>query len=213
MLIIQNFIFNPFLENTYILFDSEKKDAVVIDPGCYGEEEENEISNFIEKEKIKLKYLINTHCHIDHILGNNFIKRKYNPKFFIPKEDEFLLLKAKEQAEMFGFNLQTQLKPDDYLNEDLKIKIGNEDLNFIFTPGHTPGEFSIYIKSFSTCFTGDVLFKNGIGRTDLWGGNYDTLINSIQNKLFVLPDETIIYPGHGEKSTIGNEKKNSIFSE
>lgn len=212
MLIIKKFTFNPLLENTYILFDDEKKDASVVDPGCYGEEEENELSHFIEKEKIEIKYLINTHCHIDHILGNNFIKKKYNPKFFIPKEDEFLLLNANEQAMMFGFDSQTQPKPDDYLTEDLKIKIGGEDLNFIFTPGHTPGEFSIYLKNYSTCFTGDVLFKNGIGRTDVWGGDYNTLINSIRTKLFTLPEETIIYPGHGEISTIKNEMKNEFFS-
>jgi len=211
MLKIQKFVFNPFLENTYILFDNDSKDAIVIDPGCYNEEEEKELSEFISKEKLRINYLINTHCHIDHILGNYFVKEKYNPKFLIPEGDKVLLEKAEQQANSFGFEIKIPPKPDDYLTEDLVITIGNSDLNFLFTPGHTTGEFSIYIKDFSICFTGDVLFKEGIGRTDLWGGDYNTLINSIQNKLLILPEETIIYPGHGEKTTIENEIKYNPF--
>ncbi|MBI1932357.1 MAG: MBL fold metallo-hydrolase [Ignavibacteriales bacterium] len=209
MLKIKKFIFNPFQENTYLVWDVESKEALVIDPGCYNENEESQIIEFIIKENLILKYLINTHCHIDHVLGNAFIKNKFNCTFFAPELDMPLLNNLMSQSELFGFKAAKSPTPDKFITEDLKLNLGENYFTFLFTPGHTAGEFSILFDNF--CFSGDVLFLDGIGRTDLPGGDYNTLINSIIKKLLVLPDNTEVFPGHGDKTTIGYEKLNNPF--
>ncbi len=211
MLKLQIFVFNPFSENTYLLWDEASGDGAVIDPGCSIEAEEKQLADFIEDKGIKLKYLLNTHCHIDHIFGNPFIKDNYSVEFVIPEKDEFLFELAQEQANMFGVNLNPMPKPDSYFSEDRKLFLGKEELSFLFTPGHTPGEYSIYDKNGKRCFTGDVLFLEGVGRTDLWGGDYNTLMNSIKTKLFALPGEVTVYPGHGPESSINYEIKNNPY--
>lgn len=211
MLIVKKFTFNPFLENTYIIYDDQFQEAAIIDPGCYNRDERQLIEEFIDNKKLLLKYLINTHCHIDHIFGNSFIKEKYNPVFMAPPEDLFLLDLMVEQGKLYGTELIPSPKPDILISEDEEIKIGSSAGKFLFTPGHSPGEFCLYFESEKICFTGDVLFKGSIGRTDLWGGDYNTLINSIRNKLFVLPDEIRIYPGHEADSTIGKERNHNPF--
>lgn len=211
MLNIKEFIFSPFDVNAFVVWDEASKESAIIDPGCYSNEEKNKLEKFIAEKELKVKYLFNTHCHIDHIFGNAFVKTKFNPEFIIPKEDLFLLEMGEEQGKMFGLELDKQPEPDDYFSEEKILSLGEISFSFIFTPGHTPGEFCIYSEKEKICFTGDVLFKEGIGRTDLWGGNYSTLINSIKNKLFALPDDVKIYPGHGEASTIGYEKSNNPF--
>jgi len=208
---IQKFTFNLFSENTFVLWDDESKESAIVDPGCSDLSEEQELESFITDNKLKVKYLINTHCHIDHILGCEFVKKKYNPIYFAPELDLPLIENAKMQASFVGMDFSTSLKPDEFLYEETKLSLGRSELEFLFTPGHTPGEFCIYIPEINSCITGDVLFNESIGRTDLWGGNYDTLIESINNKLLTLPDETKIFPGHGESSTIGSEKKNNPF--
>lgn len=169
------------------------------------------ITQFILSNRLSPKYLINTHCHIDHVLGNNFIKNRFDIEFLIPEEDEFLF----EVHYTNSFGLRTEQlkfpKPDRYLNENLNLMLGNDELKLLYTPGHSPGEYCIYLSEASACITGDVLFREGIGRTDLWGGNYSLLMNSITTKLLTLPDSTIIYPGHGPESTIGYEKMNNPF--
>ncbi len=211
MLKVQKFVFNPFFENTYIIWNETVKDGIVIDPGCYGKKEENELAVFIDKQKLNIKHIINTHCHIDHILGNHFLMQKYKVDLFIPENDLELLENASSQAAMFGIDYDFLISKPNFITEEININIGEDEINFLFTPGHTKGEFCLYCKQQKICFTGDVLFKESIGRTDLWGGDYNTLINSIRNKLLVLPNETIIFPGHGESSTIEYEKNNNPF--
>ncbi len=211
MIRIKSFVFNYFAENTIVLWDDDTKDSAVVDPGMSNKEEEKVFDDFLTENKLELKYLINTHCHIDHILGCSHIKSEYSIDYYAPENDIILLKNASTQAEMFGLNLEEPPLPDKVISEDTELRLGNSELIFLFTPGHTPGEFCIYLKEEKICVTGDVLFKEGIGRTDLWGGNYDTLIKSIQTQLFSLPDDVKIYPGHGETSTIGHEKQNNPF--
>jgi hydroxyacylglutathione hydrolase len=210
-MVIKKFMFGPFQENTYLVWDETTNECAVIDPGCSDETEEKNLENFISSNNLKVKYLLCTHCHIDHIIGCAFIKEKYNPAFFVPEHDLSFLHSAEHQASAFNLKIKTPPEPDKFITEDLVLYLGEKKLEFIFTPGHTPGEYCIYLKDEGHCITGDVLFKAGIGRTDLWGGSYDTLIQSITSKLFVLPDDVIIYPGHGENSNIGNEKKGNPF--
>ena len=211
MIQIQKFTFNLFSENTFVIWDDESKECAIVDPGCGDTDEENTLSDFINKNNLSVKYLINTHCHIDHILGCEFVKQKYNPVYYAPELDVPLIENAKMQADMVGMDFSISIRPEKYLTEEEELIIGKSKLKFLFTPGHTPGEFCIYIPDIKTCITGDVLFFDSIGRTDLWGGNYDTLIKSINEKLLTLPDETIIFPGHGEQSSIGREKKFNPF--
>ncbi|MCH6576176.1 MAG: MBL fold metallo-hydrolase [Bacteroidetes bacterium] len=208
---IKRFTFNPFMENTFVVWDEQSHEAAVIDPGMSNEVEELEIKSFIEENSLDIKYLINTHCHIDHILGCRFVKEKYNPVYYIPEKDLPLYDNADKQAEMFGVTMGKLPKIDKYLTEDERIILGSESFSNLFTPGHTPGEFSLYFDESKFCITGDVLFREGIGRTDLYGGDYNTLIESIKTKLFSLPDDILIYPGHGDESTIGYEKLHNPF--
>jgi glyoxylase-like metal-dependent hydrolase (beta-lactamase superfamily II) len=200
-----------FSENTIIIWDDESRDAAIVDPGTSSSTEENELLSFISSKDLRIKYLINTHCHIDHILGCSFVKEKFNPVYYAPELDLPLLDNAQQQAQMFDLDIDQPPIPDKLITEQTEIMIGESKLQFLFTPGHTPGEFCIYIGEEKICVTGDVLFKESIGRTDLWGGNYETLLNSIHEKLFLLPDDVVIYPGHGEPSTIGYEKQNNPF--
>lgn len=200
-----------FSENTIIIWDDKSGDAAIVDPGTSSSTEENELLSFISSKDLRIKYLINTHCHIDHILGCSFVKEKFNPVYYAPEFDLPLLDNAQQQAQMFDLDIDQPPIPDKLITEQTEIMIGESKLQFLFTPGHTPGEFCIYIGEEKICITGDVLFKERIGRTDLWGGNYETLLNSIHEKLFLLPDDVVIYPGHGEPSTIGYEKQNNPF--
>lgn len=211
MLKLQRFVFNLFNENTYLIWDSESGEAAVIDPGMNDEKEEVAFKIFIEKNSLQMKYLFNTHCHIDHILGNHFVKLNYDVKYYAPKDDLFLLELMKEQAKMFDIKIKESPNPDYFITEDLQLKLGEQKLNFIFTPGHTPGEFCIYNHNEKILFSGDVLFKESIGRTDLWGGNYSQLINSIKTKIFSLDDNVKVYPGHESETTIAHEKKYNQF--
>ncbi|MEN8192265.1 MAG: MBL fold metallo-hydrolase, partial [Bacteroidota bacterium] len=156
---IQKFIFSPFQENTFVIWDEVTKDTCIIDPGCYNSNEEETLKKFIESNELNVKYLINTHCHIDHIFGNSFVKTEFNPIFLAPEYDVPLLKMAIEQGKQFGIKVNPSSKPDDFIEETNTINIGNIELQFIFTPGHTPGEYCIYNKTANCCFTGDVLFR------------------------------------------------------
>jgi len=211
MVQVKVFTFNLFAENTIVLWDEQTSETAVVDPGVSTEAEQKILINFISTERLSVKFLINTHCHIDHIIGCSFIKQKYNPVYYAPEKDIPLLENAKTQASMFDIDVENPPKPDMMITEETKIQLGNSVIQFLFTPGHTPGEYCLYFEKEKICITGDVLFKEGIGRTDLWGGDYKTLINSIEKKLLTLPDDIVIYPGHGEASTIGFEKQNNPF--
>lgn len=208
---IQKFTFSPFQENTFVVWNENTKETIIIDPGCLSENEETELKNFISENNLDVKYLFNTHGHLDHIFGNAFVINSYSPIHYGAEKDLPLYDQMKDQAEGFGLTVKHSPKPDLFFDESKTIDFAGSKINVLFTPGHTPGEFCIHFPEAKIIFTGDVLFQNSIGRTDLWGGNYDTLMNSIKSKLLVLPDETIIYPGHGEKSSIGIEKMNNPF--
>ncbi len=211
MIKIKKFVFNPFAENTFILWDEGTLEAAVIDPGCFNETEELELKNFIDTQKLNVKHLLNTHCHIDHILGCNFISKEYSPVYSVPELDIPLLSVGSQQASAFGIKLKEPLKPDVLLNEESEITIGKNKAKILFTPGHTPGEICFYFKESKILIAGDVLFQGSIGRTDLWGGDLRTLLNSIQTKLLTLPGNTIVFPGHGSETTIDEEKTYNPF--
>jgi hydroxyacylglutathione hydrolase len=211
MIKIYKFIFNPFAENTYIIWDELSGKAIIIDPGCSNQNEENRLKEFIFSNNLSPEFLINTHCHIDHIMGNKFVKEEFKVDLISPEEDIFLIKSQGEQAGLFGLEIKKSPYPDKYLSEDLILNFNGIGIKFLHTPGHSPGGYSIYFPNDKVCFTGDTLFRDAIGRTDLYHGDYKTLIDSIHAKLFSLPDEVIIYPGHGEESTIGYEKKFNQF--
>ena len=210
MLKIKSFTFNPYQENTYLIFD-DSKEAVVIDPGNYEAYENELISKFIDENKLQLKKIILTHCHIDHCLGNKYLNEKYGAELLIPFDERDLYKNVENIATLFGFANYLHLDENEYLKEKDKIEFGDIKLDVLFLPGHSPGHLAFYFKNDNVCFSGDVLFYNSIGRTDLPGGDHDTLINSIKNKLFLLNPNTIIYPGHGQKTTLKNEMKDNPF--
>jgi len=210
MLKIKSFTFNPYQENTYLIFD-DSKEAVIIDPGNYEAYENESISKFIDENKLQLKKIILTHCHLDHCLGNKYLNEKYGAELLIPFDERDLYKNVENIATLFGFPNYSHLDENKYLKEKDKIEFGNIKLDVLFLPGHSPGHLAFNYKKENICFSGDVLFYNSIGRTDLPGGDYDTLINSIKNKLFLLNPDTIIYSGHGPKTILKNEMKNNPF--
>jgi len=203
--------FNPFQENTYIIYD-ETKECIIIDPGCYEEKEEIQLRSFIDENMLTPVKLINTHCHIDHILGNKFANDIWDIELYIHKEDLPLLKNAGNIGKMYGFeNYEGSPYPKYFLEEKKKIAFGNSELEIIFTPGHAPGHICLYSENDKFIIAGDVLFNGSIGRTDLPGGDYNTLINSIKTKLLPLAEDTTVYCGHGPSTSIGKEKKTNPF--
>jgi len=208
---INQITFNPFQENTFILWD-ETKECIIIDPGCYEKNEKEYLSNFIESNNLKPVKLINTHCHIDHILGNKFVSEKWNLELYMHKTDLPLLEGAGDIAKMYGFeNYKGSPHPKHFLEEGDVLEFGESKLKILFTPGHAPGHICLYNKEDKFIVAGDVLFNGGIGRTDLPGGDYDTLINSIKTKLLCLQDDTEVFCGHGPSTSIGKERLSNPF--
>lgn len=204
--------FNMFGENTYIIWDENTRHCAIIDPGMISSNEENIISKFIEDNRLEPKHLINTHIHIDHVAGNQYIVQKYNLTVKASKEDEFLGARIAAQAEMFGLPIKVDdVVIGDYLQDDDIINIGDSSLKVLHIPGHSPGGLALYCEESSFLISGDSLFHGSIGRTDLPGGDYTTLIESIKHKIFALPADTIVYPGHGPATTIENERRFNPF--
>jgi hydroxyacylglutathione hydrolase len=210
MLTVRVFVFNPFQENTCVLYD-ETKECVVVDPGCYEASEKKELTDFIRSTDLKVKMLLNTHCHIDHVLGNAFVRETYKTKLFIHRKEEPVLRAVSAYASNYGFHHYEATEPDAYLEEGSAITFGNQRFAILFVPGHAPGHVAFYNKEEKVVIAGDVLFRNSVGRTDLPGGDFDTLIKSIHEKLFTLPDAVTVYPGHGPTTTIGFEKRTNPF--
>ncbi|MBI3512227.1 MAG: MBL fold metallo-hydrolase [Bacteroidetes bacterium] len=208
---IKTFTFNPFTQNTYVLSD-ESGECVIIDPGCYDSEEEQELENYISAEKLKPVHLLNTHCHVDHVFGNYFAAQKWNLGLEINKEELPVLRAFPKVCELYGLKGNVQPEPEKFLDEGQTVKFGNTTLEIFFTPGHSPGSICFYSEKDKTIISGDVLFQNSIGRSDLPGGDPETLLNSIRKKLFVLPDEVNVFSGHGPSTTIGWEKRNNPFA-
>ena len=208
---IKTFTFNPFQENTYLVFD-ETNEAVIIDAGCLQAGEKQVLTRFIEDNKLTLKRVLNTHLHLDHQFGNKFLFDTYGiaPEACI--EDEFLLENVVAQARSYGFPVTEEAQPlGDYITENQEITFGNSSLKAIHAPGHSPGSMVLYSEKDGVMFAGDVLFQGSIGRTDLPKGDYASLILAITKKLLVLPDSTVVYCGHGPSTTIGYEKKNNPY--
>ncbi len=210
MLRVKSFIFNPFQENTYVLFD-DTNECVIVDPGCYEKAEQQELVDFIEENNLTVKLLLNTHCHIDHVLGNYFVKSKYKVDLYIHPMEEVVLKAVQTYASNYGFQQYSSTSSDAHLKEGEKVIFGDQAMEIIFAPGHSPGHVCFYSIPDKILVGGDVLFKNSIGRTDLPGGDHDTLIESIQEKLFILPDDVTVYSGHGPTTTIGSEKRSNPF--
>ncbi len=204
------FTFNPFPENMYVVYD-ETKEAVIFDPGCYTDQERNTLAQFIDKEGLTPVRLINTHCHLDHVLGNPFVAEKYNLGLEIHKGETPVLNAAVQVGQMYGITVPPQPTPSNFLKEGETIEFGNTKLEILLTPGHSPASISFFCREDKFVIAGDVLFLNSIGRTDLPGGDFNTLITSIKEQLFPLGDEVVVYSGHGPKTTIGHEKQTNPF--
>jgi glyoxylase-like metal-dependent hydrolase (beta-lactamase superfamily II) len=210
MLDVKAFTFNPLAENTYVLYNENRR-CCIIDPGCYFPEEREELKTGIEKTDLTPVMLLNTHCHLDHVFGNKFVHDTWGLPLHLHEKEKPLLDLASQSGTKWQLPFDNYEGPLVYLKEGNKIKIDQDELEILFTPGHSPGSVSFYYKPGGFVIGGDVLFSGSIGRTDLPGGDFDTLINSIQTQLFTLPDETKVYSGHGRMTTIGFEKMNNAY--
>jgi hydroxyacylglutathione hydrolase len=210
MMTIKQFAFNPLQENTYVIY-SEKGECCIIDPGCYFTNERNELKNFISTHQLLPKYLLNTHCHLDHIFGNKFVHNEYGLLLHLHPEERVVFENAPAAGLMWGLPFDHYQGELIYLEEGDTLLLGDDLFEILFTPGHSPGSISFYCRAQQFVIAGDVLFQMSIGRTDLPGGDSDTLLNSIREKLFPLADDVVVYPGHGPSTTIGFEKKNNPF--
>jgi hydroxyacylglutathione hydrolase len=210
MLTVTSFTFNPVQENTYVVYN-ETGECCIVDPGCYFGNERNELKEFIQTSGLTPKYLLNTHCHLDHVFGNKFIHDTWGLTLHLHEKEKPLLEYAPTFAISWGLPFDNYKGDLIILREGDTIALGNDVLQVLFTPGHSPGHICFYSKEQQIVLAGDVLFHESIGRTDLPGGNFDTLISSIRHQLFVLPDDTVVYPGHGPQTTIGHEKIHNPF--
>ena len=210
MLTVQSFTFNPVQENTYVVYN-EKGSCCIIDPGCYFASEEQELKNFIEQNRLQPIYLLNTHCHLDHIFGNRFIYKTYGLTLWLNKLEQPVLEYGPTSGQMWQMPFDNYDAELNFIDEGDVIRIGEDELHVLFTPGHSPGHLSFYNKENKFVISGDVLFEGSVGRTDLPGGNFNILEESIRTKLYTLPADVIIYPGHGNTTTIGDEMKTNPF--
>jgi glyoxylase-like metal-dependent hydrolase (beta-lactamase superfamily II) len=209
---IFKFVFSPIEVNTYILAD-QSGDCAIIDCGCYDNNETEELAGFIKNKNLNPVILLNTHCHLDHIFGNKFILNRYKLNTYSSEYDEMNRLNAAQHALLFGLTMDNPPEPAGFICDNQIVTFGTTELVSLHVPGHSPGSLAFYSEKDECVFTGDALFAGSIGRTDLLGGDYEALIKSIINKLFVLPLSTVVYPGHGNQTTIEREMKfNPFFS-
>jgi glyoxylase-like metal-dependent hydrolase (beta-lactamase superfamily II) len=207
----QHFQFNAFQENTFLIWDN-KRNCIIIDPGCYTKVEEEELINFIEQNELTPIALLNTHAHIDHVLGNNIILNTYNIDFYLHEIELKTLQSVDSYAHLYGFEgYKSSPLPTKSLNHGQKLILGEMEISVFHTPGHSPGHVVFYFEKDGFVINGDVLFRGSFGRVDLPGGDLETLKNSIFEILFSLPDNTIVYCGHGPATTIGEEKKSNYI--
>ncbi len=207
---LKAFVNNPYQENTYILY-TENGDCAIVDPGMYTAIEQNTVVNFIKENGLKPTMLLNTHCHIDHVLGNKFVFDQYGLKPQFNKGELFVLQSVPAYAPQQGFNYQLSPEPEIFLPEAGEITLGGEVLELLFVPGHSPAHLCFYSKADKFVIGGDALFRGSIGRTDLPGGNHELLLKCIAEKLFTLPEDVEVYPGHGLHTTVGFEKSTNPF--
>lgn len=210
MTTITVFTCNPFSENGYIIAN-QQKDCWIIDPGCYTDKEKQSLKNYIEKKELNPVMLLNTHCHIDHIYGNAFVAETFGLKARFHEQEEIVRKSGSIGAAMFGMKTPEDFPSGDYITENEILHLGENIFEILFTPGHSPGSVCFYNREEKYVIGGDVLFQGSIGRTDLPGGDYDTLINSIKTKLLSLPDDVTVYNGHGSYTNIGEERRKNPF--
>jgi len=210
MAIVKCFTFNPFQENTYVVYD-ETNTCVIVDPGMYHEAEENALQDFITSKNLTPVLLLNTHCHIDHVFGNKFVKDTYNIPFHAHQLEMDNLNNGPQHAHMFGVSMGPSPQPDTFIEPGKDITFGNTTFKVLFTPGHSAGSVSFYNAENNFVLAGDALFMGSIGRTDLPGGHYETLITSIKKELLTLPDGTVVYSGHGPETTVVRERNTNPF--
>ena len=210
MLHVKVFALNPVQENTYIVYNNNGK-AIIIDPGCYSNVEQEMLKQFLKQNSLTPVQLLNTHCHLDHVFGNKWVYETYGLELHIHPNEELVLQYAPASGLKWGLPFDNYNGPLHFLQEGNSVFLNEDELKILLTPGHSPGSICFYNAQQNFVIGGDVLFYESIGRTDLPGGSHETLLNSIQQKLFVLPDETIVYNGHGRSTTIGHEKKYNPF--
>jgi hydroxyacylglutathione hydrolase len=210
MLDLVQFTFNPFSENTY-LWINENKECWITDPGMYGNEEEKVLIDYIAEHGLNPQQIINTHAHIDHIFGVDRLKQQYNIPFYMHEADMPVLQGAVGSAMMFGFKFNVVPTPDGFIKEGQILKFGDYEIEVRLVPGHSPGSIALYYAKGGLVVSGDVLFQHSVGRTDLPGGDTDTLMKSIKEQMYTLPDDTKVYSGHGPYTTIGEEKRVNPF--
>lgn len=208
---VVSFQFNGFQENTYVVV-SPNNNCVIIDPGCYSTHEEKQLFDFIESTDLKPLALLNTHAHIDHILGNWAVKERYKVPFYVHKNDLITLHSVKNYASMYGFQAYKESpEPDFFLENDTVISFEDISFHVLFTPGHAPGHVVFYNEENKFVINGDVLFNGSFGRVDLPGGDINTLKKSIFEIMFKLPEDTVVYCGHGPETSIEHEKKTNYI--
>jgi len=207
---IQSFTFNPFQENTYVLFD-ETGEGILVDPGCYFPEEEDQLLHFIRQEKINIVSCVLTHAHIDHVMGCAWARRELEVAPELHELEVENLERAAEVGKMYGIPVKSAPAIGNYLVPGQRVSFGTTELEILFTPGHSAGSVCFYHEPSLRLIGGDVLFYDSIGRTDLPGGNFETLENSILTQLYRLPDQVEVFPGHGPSTTIGREKVSNPF--
>ena len=207
---IRSFVFSPIQENTYLLHNSAG-DALIIDPGCYFDEERRQLEEFVADKKLQPRFLLNTHCHLDHVFGNRFVHERYGLTLHLHEKEKKVLEFAPTSGLMYNMPFDNYAGNLNYLSGGDTLFEGEDQLLVIEAPGHSPGSICFYCAAQSFIISGDVLFRNSIGRTDLPGGNHQQLLESIRKKLWVLPDNTMVYSGHGEPTTIGEEKAGNPF--
>lgn len=208
---IKSFEFNMFPENTYVVWD-DTSEAAIIDPGCYYKEEKAALRDFITDEHLIVKHLLNTHLHPDHVFGNHFVEQTFGVKAECHEAELRWVDEAKKLSRAWNIPLEDPIEaPTHFLYDGDVVRFGHTELKVIHVPGHSPGSIVFYCAEEHCMFAGDVLFQGSIGRTDLAGGNFDMLYSSICSRLFILPDDTLVYTGHGAPTTIGAEKKENPF--
>lgn len=210
MFSIKTFTFNPFAENTYILYN-ESSSCIIIDPGCYSSDEAKELFDFIQKNQLEPKYLLQTHCHLDHVFGTARMCETYQLKPYLHKDEYEIYSKAALIANSYGLRMDDLPTQVTYYTESARINLDSDVLEIVHTPGHSPGSVSFICHRQEFVIAGDVLFRESIGRTDLPGGDFEMLKHSIHTQLFNLPDGYNVYCGHGISTEIGYEKRNNPF--
>lgn len=206
------FGFSLFGINTYVVVDESTKSCAVIDPGMIDAEEENALVGYIEREGLTVTHVINTHLHVDHAVGDKFVAEKFRVPVLGHRSDEVLGERLQQQAQMFGMREKLDsVSLTSYLEDGEKVRIGNGELEVLHVPGHSRGSVALYDREGKFVIVGDALFAGSIGRTDLPGGDFGTLVKSIKDKLLSLPDDTAVYPGHGAATTIGRERRNNPY--